>query len=336
MSHMNNTQLLWLAAPLAQLQQAKAQQRLPHAVLLTGQQGIGKHIFATELMHWLHCLSPSAQSACGQCEACQQMLVGSFPDHALVEPEETGKNIRVEQIRSIVEFCHHTAHQGGYRTVLINPADAMNMNAQNALLKTLEEPGERTLLLLVTHQLNQMLPTIISRCQQIKVPMPTVADGVTWLMGEGFSEADATGLLMAAGGAPLKAQQLAGTDWFLARQEILMRIANLPQAPAQLANVAKDLAGYHVVHLLTACFEWLAAAIKWQHGIKANVDSALVPAFEAFATLPQARLFEVQQAVLRALKLAQTGANPNVEMLYEQILMVLIGVPVPRDIVAAY
>lgn len=336
MSKMKDTQFPWLNQPFAQLQQAKAQNRLPHAVLLTGHEGIGKHIFATRLMHWLHCLAPLPQAACGKCDACQQMQVGSFPDHTLVEPEDTGKNIRVEQIRTIVEFCHHTAQHGGYRTVLINPADAMNMNAQNALLKTLEEPGERTLLLLVTHQLNQMLPTIISRCQQIQVPMPTIKESIAWLIAEGVSEADATGLLMASGGAPLKAQQLANTDWFVARGEILTNIANLPKSPQQIANLAKQLAGYHVVNLLTACFEWLAAAIKWQYGLTANADSELIPAFELFSAVPLSRLFEVQQAVLRALKLAQTGANPNIEMLYEQILMVFIGVPVPRDIVAAY
>lgn len=326
----------WLNEPLTRLQQAKEQQRLPHAMLLTGREGIGKNVLAHELMQWLHCLHPQKSTACEHCEHCQLLSAGSFPDHALLEPEEAGKNIRVDQIRELVEFCHHTAQQGGYRTVLITPADAMNASAQNALLKTLEEPGERTFLLLLTHQINQMLPTIISRCQQIQVSTPAIEQSITWLVAAGVAEQDAKGLLMAAGGAPLKAQQLINSNWFTERGEILLSIATLPQAPPKLAALAKQLAGYDASNLLPACYEWFAAAIKWHHEIKENVDPALTSAFDALKKIPLQRLFEVQHAVIRALKLIQTGANPNLEMLYEQILMVLIGVPVTRDIVAAY
>ncbi|HLR17822.1 MAG TPA: DNA polymerase III subunit delta' [Alcanivoracaceae bacterium] len=330
------TQTPWLRASLQQLQQAKEQNRLPHAMLLTGHEGVGKHLLATTFMHWLHCQQPKGMEACEQCENCQLLKAGSFPDHVLIEPEEAGKNIRINQIRSLVDFTHHTAQQGGYRTVLITPADSMNASAQNALLKTLEEPGERTFILLVTHHINQMLATIISRCQQIQVAKPSMDEGITWLKHSDIEENEAKGLLIAAGGAPLKAIALADTDWFLNRQDIFHEIANIPKHPPRVPTLAKKLAGYDAVNLLTACYEWTAAAIKWHYGIKHQADPALVPAFDIMLNIPRTRLFEFQQAVMRALKLVQTSANPNVELLYEQVLMVLVGVPVARDIVAAY
>src|SRR5690606_31515541 len=159
------------------------QHHLPHALMLRGPAGTGKAHFALALAQMLLCEKPLAQVACGRCKTCHLIKAGSHPDLLLVEPEEAGKAIKVDQVRHLVEFASRKAQFSGYRVVVICPAEAMNPNASNALLKSLEEPGEKTLLALVSHQVSGVLPTIRSRCQVVEFPVPPRAPALTWLGG---------------------------------------------------------------------------------------------------------------------------------------------------------
>src|SRR5699024_12792077 len=125
-----------------------------------------------------------------------------------------------------------------------------------------------------------MLATIISRCQQIQVAKPSMDEGITWLKHSDIEENEAKGLLIAAGGAPLKAIALADTDWFLNRQDIFHEIANIPKHPPRVPTLAKKLAGYDSVNLLTVCYECIAAALNCHYGINTQDDLVLVPSID--------------------------------------------------------
>ncbi len=195
---------------------------MPHALLLRGRAGIGKHVFAVNLSRAMLCQQPDAQhEACGKCPSCLWLTEGNHPDFRLISPEdaenteETPKKktakksqISVAQIRQLVDYLSLSSHQVDRpRIILISPAETLNTASANALLKMLEEPPANTLFLLVTSQPQRLLATIVSRCQAIDMPLPSRADALAWLKQQGVK--DAENALDYAGGAPLLALQVA-------------------------------------------------------------------------------------------------------------------------------
>ena len=192
--------------------------RLPHALLLRGREGIGKLAFADALARALLCEKrrPGAR-ACGHCVACAWMEQGSHPDFRRLEPESTaepgeaeeggdrkvGSQISIDQVRSLTGFINISSHRGGAKVVLIHPAESLNVNAANALLKNLEEPPPQTYFLLVAHRWHQLLPTVRSRCEQIVLAPPSRGAARGWLEQQKLRDADLA--LAHAGGAPLLA-----------------------------------------------------------------------------------------------------------------------------------
>lgn len=210
--------------------------RLPHALLLRGREGIGKLAFAEAVARALLCESPQAGGqACGQCPACAWMEQGSHPDFRRLVPESVSQPVEAEQggekkasaqiqigqVREIGDFIVMTSHRGGAKVVLIHPAEALNVNAGNALLKNLEEPPPRTYFLLVAHRWHQLLPTIRSRCEQVVLTAPTHAVARDWLGRQKLRDADLA--LAQAGGAPLLALKF-DEDYWRQREALLTAI----------------------------------------------------------------------------------------------------------------
>lgn len=201
--------------------------RLPHALLLTGQKGIGKFDLASSFAESLLCENPaSSRAACGSCLACGWLAQGNHPDFRLIQPdamaeeesdgtESAGKKkpsqqITIDQIRALDDFLHVGTHRQGVRVVLVHPAEAMNRSTANSLLKSLEEPVPGTLFILVSNEPERLLPTIRSRCQQLPVPVPERGQSEAWLAQAGIK--DAGRWLALAGGAPLLAVELGSGD----------------------------------------------------------------------------------------------------------------------------
>jgi len=192
---------------------------LPHALLLRGRAGIGKHEFALDLSRALLCANPNKDVACGACPSCVWFAEGAHPDFRLIAPEneeesedspkkKTSKKsqISVIQIRQLFDYLSLSSHQvGAKRIILISPAETLNLASANALLKMLEEPPANTLFLLVTSQSQRLLPTIISRCQALDMPMPSKIDAIDWLKTQGLQNAEVA--LDYTGGSPLLALQ---------------------------------------------------------------------------------------------------------------------------------
>ena len=148
---MKNILYPWQKNQWQRLLSQHRQERLPHALLLTGAAGLGKETFARQFAQFLLCKA-AGESVCGQCAGCSLILANNHPDLLMIAPEESGKNIKVDQIRDMSATLNQTAQRAGYQVAIISPAEALNRAAANALLKTLEEPSGRVLLLLVSHQ----------------------------------------------------------------------------------------------------------------------------------------------------------------------------------------
>lgn len=171
--------------PFQQIWQAKLANRMPHAVLFIGQKGTHKAKTADLLSRALLCQHVTSQGEpCGHCHSCQLSVGRTHPNVLWIEPEKEGAAIKVDQIREVGEFINQTSFQGEYRVVIIHPADNMNINAANALLKTLEEPSSGALLILISDQNGHLPATILSRCQRVVFPQVDKEQAQSWLASQ--------------------------------------------------------------------------------------------------------------------------------------------------------
>lgn len=253
--------LPWHPAARARLAGALAGGRMPHALLLHGADGVGKERFAAVLAAGLLCSRPGAGLLpCGECADCALSRAGSHPDlHWLRRPEDR-KSIGVDAVRDVCEQLGMTSLRGGYRVAVVAPADLMTANAQNAFLKTLEEPAPRTLLVLVTARPSGLLATLRSRCQRIEIPRPAAADALGWLRTELGSEPP-PGLLALAGGAPLRAASLAPHYAELETQMSAV-LVDLLTGRAEVTRAAAAMIGEGLGTRLDWLESWLSAMLR--------------------------------------------------------------------------
>jgi DNA polymerase III subunit delta' len=229
---------------------------MPPALLFHGPTGIGKTQLAVALAHALLCEDSAAQAvdrasdgrkflACGRCTACRWLYQLNHPDFLLVRPSAAeaiapplsvdstlnhssskagGQEITLKQIRELILSLQLGLHRGKYKIALLYPAETLNTYAANAILKILEEPPRNTIFMLVTSQVEQILPTIRSRCQAIPLPMPSAELALSWLRAEKVAHPDDS--LHHMGGAPLAAFALSkDADKLAAHQALLDGLA---------------------------------------------------------------------------------------------------------------
>ncbi|HZW14390.1 MAG TPA: DNA polymerase III subunit delta' [Noviherbaspirillum sp.] len=269
----------WQTHAWQQLQQLR--ERLPHAILFHGPQGIGKTEFAERFAQGLLCESPGADGhSCGQCASCGWFAQYNHPDYRRVRPEaledgdvaegeEAGeaadgkksakatktpsKEIKIDQIRALADFMNVSTHRQGMRVILMYPAEALNTAAANALLKTLEEPPPNTMFLLVSNSLERLLPTILSRCRKFALAMPLQEEALAWLQQQGVDDADIW--LAEQGGAPLAAQGVAQSEVRETMDDFLRSLAK-PGVENAL-KTAEKLQKSPVVDLVAWLQRWL-------------------------------------------------------------------------------
>ncbi len=198
----------WQRAPLQRALDALANDRLAHALLICGPLHIGKRAVADALAQTMLCREHVDGLACGHCRSCALFMAGTHPDWNYISFEENEKTkvlrkeIVVEQIRNLSSWFALTPQRGGAQVALIEPAYAMNVNASNALLKTLEEPMRDRYLLLLCESPMLLSATIRSRCQRIELQPPSTPEGLAWLRARGHGESVAQSALTAARGHP--------------------------------------------------------------------------------------------------------------------------------------
>jgi DNA polymerase-3 subunit delta' len=215
---------------------------MPHALLLVGPAGLGKREFLQRFVRGLLCSQPHDGEACGECRSCLLLAAGTHPDYVqlsfgLRKDGVQRSEIVVDQIRELSARLSMSSQFGGWQVVTIDPADAMNAAAANALLKTLEEPSPQTLLLLVADAPWRLPQTIRSRCQRIEFLVPSHAEALAWLQAEGVK--DAAGALAAAGGNPGLARAWSEQGALSRRQEVRKDLAALAAGRGEAMEVVK-------------------------------------------------------------------------------------------------
>jgi DNA polymerase-3 subunit delta' len=211
------------------IRRARRGGRFPHALLVTGPAGVGKRQLVALLSRSLLCAHPDDRGlACGRCRECELLAAGTHPDFVEIGPDLESKSdeIKVDSIRRLAASDALTAHRGGYKVVVLAPAQNMNASAANSLLKTLEEPSPGTLLCLICEQPGRLPATIRSRCQELKVPVPPESEALDWLHRH-TSTTQAETLLRLAHGAPLKALGLADEDRLSQREQAFAGFAEV-------------------------------------------------------------------------------------------------------------
>ena len=210
--------------------------RLAHGLLFHGTSGIGKNDFAVEFAHWLLCEQPLAEKACGECKSCLLINAESNPDFIMLSPEETGKAIKVDQVRGLIDKISLTSHGKNQRVIIITPADALNANASNSLLKTLEEPPANTIIILVSDSPSKLMATIRSRTQMIRFDMPVQEQSLAWLQTENVENADL--VLKLSAGAPLAAKTMADDEGLQIRDQLFKNWQELANGQADALESA--------------------------------------------------------------------------------------------------
>ena len=251
----------WHQPQWLELLQRKAM--LPHALLFRGREGIGKLAFVRTPVLSLCRRSYAADGAdCGFGPSCRWFAASSHPDYRELQPEalraaevaadeaaaesdqaaggkrKPSKEIRVEEVRDLQDFINLTAHRGGGKTIVFYPAETLNPNAANALLKSLEEPPQGTRFMLIAHRPSYLPATIISRCQQITLPTPQAAAAEHWLVEQGIAN---PALSMAqTGNAPLAALALDDGEFWTQRKALLGGLVASKFDALALAEQARD------------------------------------------------------------------------------------------------
>lgn len=318
-----NTLLPWHRTQWQNVLERLSAGNLPHALLLAGPAGIGKNQFATLLVQTLLCETGVAQGlACGQCRSCLLYAADSHPDLRTVSPLEAGKVIGVDQVREISQYLAHTSQYGGHKAVIITPAEQMNLNAANSLLKTLEEPSAWSLILLVSDRPGRLPATILSRCQRLSFTSPTAEVASQWLAGRIGAELDPGLLLALAEGAPLRALELAEGNALSERSLIMNELERLAKGDGNISSAAEQFLKIGAQQTLYWMYNWVADMIRHlscgseRYIVNRDMRDRLVQ-FTDRVGLQE--LHSYFQQVNQALRMA--GGQVNPQLLMENALM---------------
>ncbi len=223
----------WLQPILAQWRERLLANRKPQALIIHGNEGVGKGAFTDKVVAELMCKQPNPEP-CGHCQSCRLLTSGHHPDLISLQPEKG--LIKVKDIRRLVDFFVSTAHSGKHKLAVITQAETMNIAASNALLKVLEEPPASGLLILQTSQIHRLLPTIRSRCMQLQISLGEEQQEMVlgWLKGRHSLTSDELDWVMTVtDGLPLVADSLLNTKMqavFMEHLSQLMRYLEKNQA----------------------------------------------------------------------------------------------------------
>ncbi len=207
MDFMSASSMPWLHQPQERLRQARANGRLPHSLLLLSVPGLGAELLANWISAYVLCESQDSKP-CGACASCRLLAADSHPDHHRIGLEEDAKQVKVEQVRELMDPLTLKSYRGGYKIAVIEDAETLNAHSANAFLKTLEEPSADTVLMMIARPNHRLPATISSRCMRLVLRAPASAEAIAWLDENSAAKRPWAAALALVGGAPLLARQL--------------------------------------------------------------------------------------------------------------------------------
>jgi DNA polymerase-3 subunit delta' len=317
---------------LSLLSGAVARDTLPPALLLAGPAGIGKRRVAMTIAEAVNCLKPLLQSgdfardACGECAACRRIQRSVHPDVIVIEPGDMG-SIKIEQVRDVIDRSEYRPFEGRRRVVIIDEADALMQAAQNALLKTLEEPPSASMFVLVSSIPDALLPTVRSRCSRLRFAALSPTEVTEVLRRDhGYSEQDARASAIDAEGSVGRALQLESADLVDAREGAQRLLDYTARAgdPSRRLDAARDVTAKKSTSAgereqLAACLRALGSLLRDVGILSAGGDRSLMGNTDLESQLTSlARSFDSRRtasayaAVEEALAALERNASPKI------------------------
>ncbi|MCU4674772.1 DNA polymerase III subunit delta' [Catenovulum sp. 2E275] len=288
----------WLN-PLIDLLAAQYQQnKLHHALLICGAKGMGKRTFALELAAGLLCEKKTGLP-CGQCKSCLLLETQAHPDFFIAEDADA-KSIGVDLIRQVVNRAQQKSQLGGALVFYIPDCDKMTEASANALLKTLEEPGNNKYLILTTSAANRLLATIISRCQQYVLKPPKLADLSQWLENQAVDIDAFSQIFAKVNGAPLVALEYAQGDYLTQQAAFLAQFKLLITGKTSAFEFSQTFDENYYLQQLDwlnqAVLSWLGAKLETQVQNNQQAIKRLVIS-DLLALIVQAKMQMLQSGV---------------------------------------
>jgi DNA polymerase III subunit delta' len=332
-------ELPWLQSARTRMRASFEAQRLPHSLLLLSRPGLG----AEQLANWITALAlceSQGSRPCGECASCRLLRSDSHPDSHIVRLEEDAQQIKVDQVRALIESLSFKSYRGGYKVGVIEGAEALNANGANAFLKTLEEPGANTVLIMIARPSHRLPATIASRCLRLTLVPPPLQDAIAWLekhaQADGGpaargAEGDAKGApraatrrsvapawnaaLALAGGAPLLALELDALGLGALDADMQESLRQLTAGSVDVTLLADRWLKSNPGLRITWLENWITQRVHTALGAEISAQSAEPVGLPAALLKPKIRaLFELLDAARGLRRLASTGMNQQLAL----------------------
>ena len=320
MSDYQIDQLPWLADPHQRFVDQHYRGKSSHAHLFNIDKALGGDKLAKAAAQTVLCQQLTPVGACGQCKSCLLLAAGNHPDLYIIEPD--GNQIKVDQIRQLCQALTQTAQQGGARVAIIVNAERLNLAAANALLKTLEEPGDDVVLILQTNTSAQLLATITSRCQTLNFVEPTKHEIHQWLAAQQLLPPanadgkihDVTWCLSVVGGPLTLANSLTSQHY----QQLLTFRQDWAQSlqTGHLSNSLLKVSEQQIVDALNVLYLYLR-----QYVLKSNKVKTENTSRQSLNPLVQSKVIELAGRVMTMCHRLETMPSVNAPALCQQYVL---------------
>ncbi len=314
MDFLSADSLPWLSGAQRRMRDALSGGRLPHSLLLLSAPGLG----AEPLANWIGAMAlceAHAEPPCGTCASCALLRSDTHPDWHVVRVEEDAQQIKVDQIRALIDTLSLSSYRGGYKVAIVEGAEALNANGANAFLKTLEEPTDKTLLVMIAGPGHRLPATITSRCLRLPLRPPAESEAVHWLESRHPGARHWKAALTLTGGAPLSALELEAAGLDALEEEMQETLRQLSVGAVDVTLLADRWVRSDPLLRLTWLENWITQRVHAYSGGVTSLQSAEPVRLPAALLKPKIRaLFAMLDAARELRRLASTGLNQQLAL----------------------
>jgi DNA polymerase-3 subunit delta' len=306
--------LPWLHDARQRLRDSLRAGRLPHSLLILSPPGLGAEPLANWIAALAMCESP-AERPCGACASCSLLRSDTHPDYHVVRLEEDSKQIKVDQIRELIETLWLKSYRGGFKVAVVEGAEALNASGANAFLKTLEEPSADTVLVMIARPTHRLPATIASRCVRLALRPPSAEQAMAWLDANGGPGLRWEAALSLAGGAPLRAMELNDPGIEAMEKEMRADMAAMAAGSVDVTLVADGWVRGNLPLRLLWLENWITRRVHAASNQPLSPQSAERVRLPAALLKPKIRaLFELLDAARDLRRLASTNINQQLAL----------------------
>ena len=309
----------WLRDAQKRLRDARAAGRLPQSLLLLSAPGLG----AEQLASWITALAlcdlgadaTAPGAPCGRCASCLLLRSDSHPDAHVVRLLDDAQQIKVDQIRELIDALSLSSYRGGYKVAVVESAESLNVSGANAFLKTLEEPAGKTLLILIARPSHRLPATIASRCLRLQLRAPARSEALAWLEQRRPVDESWDAALTLAGGAPLLALELPPAEVATLDREMQSNLQALAADKVDVSVLAdawiRSDAGLRLIWLEN----WITQRVRSNLAGVTSLETAEPVRLPTALLKPKIRaLFELLDSARELRRLASTGLNQQLAL----------------------